>query len=219
MCFLSLSILPLKDVCLCSTNFGAWRAVHLVVSFSLLSPSKFRAQLWMNSLTHCNLIFLMCNVRLVVSPAAQSKLVPFKSKGTCPALCGAWHTTLNQVCFNFYWTIFALQFCVFSVVRQSESTLCLHMCCCSVTQLCPTLCNPMDCSRSGLPVPHHLLEFAQIHIHCIGDAVQPSRLLKPSSSALDLSQHQGLFQWLPLFFWFPSHLGHRRALSTLPCAI
>ena len=80
MCFLSLSILPLKDVCLCSTNFGAWRAVHLVVSFSLLSPSKFRAQLWMNSLTHCNLIFLMCNVRLVVSPAAQSSWYHSRAK-------------------------------------------------------------------------------------------------------------------------------------------
>ena len=53
----------------------------------------------------------------------------------------------------------------------------------------------MDCNTPGLPVPHHLLEFAQVHVHCISDAVQPSYSLTPSSpSALNLSQHQGLFQ-------------------------
>ena len=65
----------------------------------------------------------------------------------------------------------------------------------SVAQSCLTLCDPMDCSTPGLPVPHHLLEFAQVHVHCIGDAIQPSHPLTPSSpSALNLSQHQGLFQ-------------------------
>ena len=52
-------------------------------------------------------------------------------------------------------------------------------CCCSVTQSCPTLCDPMDCSTPGPPVPHHLLEFAQVHVHCIGGAVQPSHPLMP----------------------------------------
>ena len=66
-----------------------------------------------------------------------------------------------------------------------------------VFQLCPTLCDPMDSNMPGLPVPHHLLEFSQVHVHCISDAVQPSHPLKPSSSpALNLSQHQGLFQWV-----------------------
>ena len=76
------------------------------------------------------------------------------------------------------------------------------LCCCSccwVPQSCPTLCNLMDCSTPGLPVPHHLLELAQVHIHCISDAVQPSHPLMPSSpSVLNLSQHQGLFQWVYL---------------------
>ena len=45
-------------------------------------------------------------------------------------------------------------------------------CFCSVSQSCPTLCNPMDCSTPGLPVPHHLLKFAQIHVHLIDDAIQ-----------------------------------------------
>ena len=39
------------------------------------------------------------------------------------------------------------------------------ICCCSVTKLCPTLCNLMDCSMPGLPVPHHLLELALVYVH------------------------------------------------------
>ena len=67
----------------------------------------------------------------------------------------------------------------------------------SVSQSCPTLCKPMDCSIPGLPVPHHLPEFAQVHVHWIGDAVQSSHpLMLFSPSALNLSQHQGLFQWV-----------------------
>ena len=70
-------------------------------------------------------------------------------------------------------------------------------CCCSVVHLCPTLCDPMDCRTPGLSVPQHLLEFAQVDVTCTGDAIQPSHPLMPSSpSALDLSQHQGLFQWV-----------------------
>ena len=45
---------------------------------------------------------------------------------------------------------------------------------CSVAQLCPMLCDPLDCSMPGLPCPHHLPEFAQVHVHCIDDAIQPS---------------------------------------------
>ena len=44
-------------------------------------------------------------------------------------------------------------------------------CCCSVTKSCPTLCNPMNCSMSGVPVPHYLLDFAQIHLSWVGDAI------------------------------------------------
>ena len=70
------------------------------------------------------------------------------------------------------------------------------LCCCSVAQSCPTLCNLMDCRMPGLSVPHHLPKFAQVHVHCIGDAIQPSHPLTLSSSALNLSQHWGLFQWV-----------------------
>ena len=67
----------------------------------------------------------------------------------------------------------------------------------SVAQSCPTLCNPMDCSTPGLPVPHQLLEFTQTHPHWVGDAMQPSHpVLSPSPPTFNLSQHQGLFQWV-----------------------
>ena len=67
----------------------------------------------------------------------------------------------------------------------------------SITQSCPTLCDPMDCSMPGFPVLHYIPELAQIHVHWVGDAIQPSHpLLSPSSLALNLSQHQGLFQWV-----------------------
>ena len=55
----------------------------------------------------------------------------------------------------------------------------------------------MDCSKPGLPVLYHFLEFAQVHVLCNGDAIQPSHPLTPSStSALNFSQHQGVFQWV-----------------------
>ena len=65
----------------------------------------------------------------------------------------------------------------------------------SFAQSCPTLCDPMDCSVPDLPVHHQLLEFTQTHVHRVGDAIQPSHPLPcPSPSALNLSQHQGVFQ-------------------------
>ena len=67
----------------------------------------------------------------------------------------------------------------------------------SVAQSCPTLCNPMDCSMPGFPVHHQLLEPTQTHVHWIGDAIHPSHpLSSPSPSTFNLSQHQGLFQWV-----------------------
>ena len=66
-----------------------------------------------------------------------------------------------------------------------------------VTQSCPTLCDPVNCSTPGLPVHHQLLGFTQTHVHWVGDAIQPSHpLSSPSPSAFNLSQHQGLFKWV-----------------------
>ena len=67
----------------------------------------------------------------------------------------------------------------------------------SVTQSCPTLCDPMNRSTPRLPVHHQLLEFTQTHVHRVGDAIQPSHpLSSPSPPAPNPSQHQRLFQWV-----------------------
>ena len=71
------------------------------------------------------------------------------------------------------------------------------LCCCSVAKSCLTLCNPTDCSTPGFPVLHYLPEFAQTHVHWLSDAIQPPHPLSPTSPpALNLSQHQSLFQWV-----------------------
>ena len=79
-----------------------------------------------------------------------------------------------------------------TIVTILLNRLCLL--CCSVTKLCQILCDPMDCSTPGLPVPHHLLEFVQVHVHWLSDTVQPSHpLSSPFPPTLNLSQHLGLF--------------------------
>ena len=69
----------------------------------------------------------------------------------------------------------------------------------SVTQLCPTLCDPMDCSTPSLPVHHQLLELSQTHVQWVDDAIQPSHPLS-SPSAFSLSQHQRYIKVCRLFF-------------------
>ena len=67
----------------------------------------------------------------------------------------------------------------------------------SRVRLFVTSCTHMDSSTPGLPVYHHLPEFAQTHVHSVGDAIQPSHpLSSPSPPAFSLSQHQVLFQWV-----------------------
>ena len=68
-----------------------------------------------------------------------------------------------------------------------------HVCCCLVIKSCSTLCDFIP----GSSVLHCLLKFAQIHVHWVGDAFWPSHpLLWPLTFAFNLSQHQGLFQWV-----------------------
>ena len=65
----------------------------------------------------------------------------------------------------------------------------------SVTQSCPTLCDPMNCSTPGLSVHHQLPEFTQTHFHRVGDAIQPFHpLLSPAPPAPNPSKLQSLFQ-------------------------
>ena len=71
------------------------------------------------------------------------------------------------------------------------------ICCCSVSQSCPSLWNSVDCSTPGFPVLHHFPELAQTHAHWVSDTIQPSHLLSfRSPPAFNLSRHQGLFQWV-----------------------
>ena len=89
---------------------------------------------------------------------------------------------LNYVFFFFK---HSLQYC-FTTSKKWIS------CCCSVAESRLTLCYPMDRSKPGFPVLHHLPELAQTHVH--GDVIQQScPLLSPSPPAFNLSQHQGLF--------------------------
>ena len=65
----------------------------------------------------------------------------------------------------------------------------------SVTQSCPTLCDPMNLSTPGLPLHQQLPEFTQIHVHRVSDAIQPFHpLSSPSPPDPHPSQHQSLLQ-------------------------
>ena len=67
----------------------------------------------------------------------------------------------------------------------------------SVTQSCPTLCDPMERSTPSFPVHYQLLELAQTPVHWVGDAIQSSHpLSSPSPPAFNLSHHQSLFKWV-----------------------
>ena len=72
----------------------------------------------------------------------------------------------------------------------------------SVAQLCPTPCDPMNCSTPGLPVHHQLPEFTQTHVHRVGDAIQPSHpLSSPFPPAPNSSQHQSWLWKIKIFIW------------------
>ena len=122
-------------------------------------------------------------------------------KRTASAACSVHHSLLW--CFHAWWWLFtgnwsnhATQGTQALPSNQSGNLnqLVLDCSCCLVTQMCPTLCDSMcdsmGCCRPGFPVLHYLLEFVQTHVHWVNDAIQPSHPLSPSSSALNLSQHQ-----------------------------
>ena len=81
--------------------------------------------------------------------------------------------------------------------RLVGSTRVSCCCCywCSLTQSYLTLCGPMDCSTPGFPVNHHLSEFTQTHVHWVSNVIQLPHHLS-STSAFNIPQHQGLFQWV-----------------------
>ena len=89
----------------------------------------------------------------------------------------------------------------------------------SVTQLCPTLFNPMDCSMLGFPVHHQLPEFTHTHVHQVGDASQPSHPVIPFSSRLQSSPASGSFQMSQFFASGGQSTGVSASASVLPVNI
>ena len=84
-----------------------------------------------------------------------------------------------------------------TLLLELSETLLSHCWFCLVAKSCLTLCNPKDCILPGFPVLHHLPEFAQTHVHWVGDAIESSYPLPhPSPFAFNLSQHHDFFQWL-----------------------
>ena len=114
----------------------------------------------------------------------------------------AFQTVADGNGFLIYLLVSALVILLSTAVRETV----LKCCCCSVSKLCLTLCNPMNCSTPGFPVLCYLLKFAQTHVRWLGDAIQPSYPLSPSSFAFDLSQHQDTFQSVgSSILWWPKY--------------
>ena len=87
----------------------------------------------------------------------------------------------------------------------------------SVAQLCPTLCDPIDCSTWPFPVHHQHPELAQTYVHWVSDAIQPFHLLlSPSPPIFNLSQHQGLFKWVSSLHQVAKVLRVSDSASVLP---
>ena len=84
---------------------------------------------------------------------------------------------------------------------------------------CVRCCDPMDCSTPGLPVHHQLSEFTLIHVHWVGDAIQPSHPLLSFSSCLQSFPASGSFQKTQFFAWGGQWIGVSASASVLPMNI
>ena len=90
-------------------------------------------------------------------------------------------------------------------------------CCCSVTNSCPTLCYPMDCSTPGFPVHHQPTELTQTNVHPVGDAIKPTHSLwSPSPPTFNLSQHQVFSSDSLLHIRWPKYWSFSFSIS--PCS-
>ena len=133
------------------------------------------------------LLFCWKYINMIHSSVAW---VPWQARGCpffrCDYLC-------RQLWMLIFWMVLWRSFICWT------SVLCWCYISCkfsSVAQSCLTLCDPMNCSMPRLPVHHQLPESTQTHVHWVGDAIQPSHSLSSPSLALNLSQHQGLFEWV-----------------------
>ena len=99
--------------------------------------------------------------------------------------------------------------------ETSEDMMAKNACCCSLTNSCPPFCNPMGCSRPHFPVLHHLPELAQIHVHWISDAIQPSHPVTPFSSCPQSFLASGSFAMNWLFTSGAQSIGTSASASVL----
>ena len=105
----------------------------------------------------------------VPHPEASSLLLPIPSLWVVPVhqpqASSIVHRTWTGDSFHIWYYTY------FNAILPSHPTVIVKGCCCSVAQSCPTLCNPMDCSMPDFHILHCLLEFAQIYVHWVGDAI------------------------------------------------
>ena len=128
-------------------------------------------------------------------------IFPTQGSNSCLLLLLHWQVDslpLSHLGSLYGYTVIHLFICLFlDIWRYFFFLLIAIMNCCSVTGSCLTLCNPKNCSTLGFAILHYLPEFAQTLVHWVSDAIQPSHpLSSPSPLALNLSQHQGFFQWV-----------------------
>ena len=138
------------------------------------------------------LFLIMCSLLLPYSlkGEVQPKILQFPYYSTKKKWFLAFLKTLSWNCQNVYNLLTPLEaiwkdaFVLFYSVQSVQSLSCVQF-----------FVTPMDCSTPGLPVHHQRPELTQTHVHWVSDAIQPSHpLSSPSTSAFNLSQHQGLFQ-------------------------
>ena len=125
----------------------------------------------------------------------------------------------KSIGFSRFWVSWESGLYLNHLYAQSLTLSLAHSCCCSVTRSCPTLCDPKDCSIPGFPVFHHLKELAQIHVHWVNTAIQPSRpQLSLSPPAFSLSQ-SGSFLMSQLLASGGQSIGASASASVLPMNI
>ena len=124
-------------------------------------------------------VYTKGDLPILVPPSLWSPLWPTPPRETLPTLAGSFVSISCGIAAPFLWVFISVQFS-------------------PVTQSCPTL-QPRGLQHARLPCPSptHEFEFTQIHVHRVGDAIQPSHpLSSPSPPAPKSSQNQGLFQWV-----------------------
>ena len=151
-----------------------WHQKFPLCPFLSLLPVTFPKA--MTKFKHCRLVLPVLNFMKTESYRNHSFV-----SGYCKSTLHLWDSSMM----------------VHVTIICSVLLLCNILSCCSFDQLCLTLCHPMNCSMPSFSVLHYLPEFAQTHVCWVDDAIQPSYPLSPPSPpALNLPQHQGLFQWV-----------------------